>query len=334
MKILGLLFVICLLVTGMASAKAVDSSISSSIANPAIASSGIYTLAAHTECSDSSATVGTPLDMGDLDVDSIPNGAAVSLDGSPWTYKHCIDPGWGLPIKCFTYDIVTPATHNVATGTHTIKIELSGYKSYSGTVNICSQKTTYVYKDLVLIPTTTTTAPTTAVTTAPTTSITTATVTTAAATTATTAAVTAITTAAATTAAVPSATTAAGITATHATSGAAAPGTGSLSITTTPAGAAVYLDGVQRGVSPAVIPGIPQGSHTILLKLDGYSDLSAPVYVTGGIMNDFSTGLTPLSSGGAAAAAAATTAQTPGFEAVFGLAALGLLVYLRNGSCR
>ena len=58
------------------------------------------------------------------------------------------------------------------------------------------------------------------------------------------------------------------------------PRTGSLSVATSPAGATIAIDGIQRGISPATIPGLSSGSHTLLLKLDGYQDLSVPVTVT------------------------------------------------------
>jgi hypothetical protein len=118
-------------------------------------------------------------------------------------------------------------------------------------------------------------------------------------------------------------------------------GTGSLTVTTTPAGAAVYIDGDFRGLAPLVVSGIPTGSHTVLLKLEGYQDLSAPVSITAGTMNEFSTGLTPrptaatvVPAASTPPTAAATKAQSPGFEASFGLAALGAVLFLRNGSCR
>jgi hypothetical protein len=106
----------------------------------------------------------------------------------------------------------------------------------------------------------------------------------------------------------------------------------------------VYIDGDFRGLSPLVVSGLATGSHTVILKLEGYHDLSAPVSITAGVMNEFSTGLTPLTVGTTAVpvtpaasappAPVATKAQSPGFEAAFGLAALGTLLYLRNGSRR
>jgi hypothetical protein len=327
MKVLVVVFLICLLLVGTVSAKAATSSISSSVANPAI-SSGIFTTLAYTGCSDDSASVGTLAGMGDLDVDSIPDGASITLDGSLWSSKHCIS-GFPSP-TCYSLPVFTPYTGNVEAGTHTITIALSGYTSYSGTVEVCSQKVSYVHKTLSIIPVT---AATTTATTTPTT-VATTTATTSATTSATTAPVTVVTSAPTTS------TTLASVSASGTSSTAVPAGSGSLSVTTTPAGAAVYIDGVQRGVSPATIPGLAAGSHTVLLKLNGYQDLSTPVSITAGTMNEFSTGLTQLPAGGSAIPsttatgipAAATRAQSPGFEAVFGLAALGVLLYLRKES--
>jgi len=322
MRFLSVFILICLLLTGTAAAKAADDlAITDSKVNTQFGT-GIYTLTAFTDCSDDSASVGTPVGMGDLEVDSIPDGARIKLDGSPWAYKHCTG---GFPPNCFPMPVFSPYTGNVEAGTHSITIEKTGYNSYSGTVKICSQKISRVKKTLTAVATTTTVTPTTTVTTT---------------TTGTTAAVTATTAASGTT------TTAAGATATASAAGtSAAPpaGTGSFTVTTTPAGAAVYIDGDFRGLSPLVVSGLSPGSHTVVLKLEGYQDLSAPVTITALVMNEFSTGLTPLAAGAtpvpATTAAAlppatATKAQSPGFEAIAGLVSLGALLYLRNGSHR
>ena len=66
--------------------------------------------------------------------------------------------------------------------------------------------------------------------------------------------------------------------------------TGSLSVTTTPAGVSIFIDGVQRGVSPATIPGLAPGDHTLLMKVDGYTDLSTPVSITAGKTTEYTTG--------------------------------------------
>jgi|PlaIllAssembly_1097288.scaffolds.fasta_scaffold02855_1 hypothetical protein len=105
------------------------------------------------------------------------------------------------------------------------------------------------------------------------------------------------------------------------------PGTGSVSVATSPKGASIVIDGVQRGISPATIPGLSPGSHTLLVKLDGYADLSVPVSVTGGQTKDYALVLTPL-AGAAAATPAPPGKKTPGFEALTGIAALGAVLLI------
>jgi hypothetical protein len=105
------------------------------------------------------------------------------------------------------------------------------------------------------------------------------------------------------------------------------PGSGSVSVATSPKGASIAIDGVQRGISPATIRGLSPGSHTLLVKLDGYADLSVPVSVTGGQTKDYALVLTPL-AGAATATPAPPGKKTPGFEALSGIAALGAVILL------
>lgn len=67
--------------------------------------------------------------------------------------------------------------------------------------------------------------------------------------------------------------------------------TGSLTVITDPAGARVSIDGDVKGMSPATIPGLSAGPHTLLLKLDDYYDLSTTVNVTAGQNQNYTTGL-------------------------------------------
>jgi PKD repeat protein len=68
-------------------------------------------------------------------------------------------------------------------------------------------------------------------------------------------------------------------------------GTGSLTVLTDPAGAQVMVDGDVKGVSPATIPGLTAGTHTVLLKLEDYNDLSTTVNITAGQTQNYTTGL-------------------------------------------
>jgi len=77
------------------------------------------------------------------------------------------------------------------------------------------------------------------------------------------------------------------------------PGTGTLSVTTDPAGAEVYVDGVLRGVSPATIPDIPAGTHMLRFKREGYQVMTVPVEIPAGKTTGYSTALVPERGPGA-----------------------------------
>jgi hypothetical protein len=62
-------------------------------------------------------------------------------------------------------------------------------------------------------------------------------------------------------------------------------------VVTDPAGARVSIDGDIKGVSPATIPGLSSGTHTLLLKMEDYYDLSTIVNVTPGQNQNYTTGL-------------------------------------------
>ena len=200
-------------------------------------------------------------------------------------------------------------------GLHSFTVSLSGYKDFNGQYNLCAQKTTYV--DVTLSPATVTLAgtlrranfvaiPTTTPTTTPS------------------AAPQAGTTQEpvkeTTIIPVGVVTTAMGTAAT----------TGSLGLTTTPAGAFIFIDGVQRGVSPATIPALTAGDHTILLKLTGYEDLTSPVTIIADNTQQFSTGLVPLATATKAPPQETPAAKSPGFLVLSGIGAVAVALTLRK----
>jgi len=228
--------------------------------------------------------------------------------------------------------------YSVAPGRHTIEIFSQGYNNYTAIVQVCDKQVSYLnYDKTALVRTTaTTTVPITTsmvvlfmttpavatqvagTTTAPVATI--PAVTTKPPTTVPTAAITAVTTK-------PLITVPAGTT--------APPDTlGSLSVTTTPAGAFIFIDGVQRGVSPATIPGLSAGTHTLLLKLDGYQDLSTPVTIAAGKTQDYSSGMAKNAAAVTTPAVTekptATPKKVPGFEAVLSISAIGVLLLIRK----
>ena len=59
--------------------------------------------------------------------------------------------------------------------------------------------------------------------------------------------------------------------------------TGSIAITSTPEGAAVWLDGEETGFATnCLLTNVPAGDHVVTLKRDGYADASTPVTVAEG----------------------------------------------------
>jgi hypothetical protein len=106
---------------------------------------------------------------------------------------------------------------------------------------------------------------------------------------------------------------------------------GSLSVITDPAGATIFIDGVQQGISPATIPGISAGTHTMLLKRDGYQDLTLPVTITAGSTQHYSSAL--LKSGEVTMGTTIPRKSSmPGCGAVFAAGVAGALFFLRKTS--
>ncbi|MFA5266484.1 MAG: PEGA domain-containing protein [Methanoregula sp.] len=78
----------------------------------------------------------------------------------------------------------------------------------------------------------------------------------------------------------------------------AAPDTGTLSVTTDPTGAIVYVDDVMWGASPATVSGLSSGAHSLRLEHAGYQNMSVPVTITEGKTAEFSLVLVPLPDNG------------------------------------
>ena len=60
------------------------------------------------------------------------------------------------------------------------------------------------------------------------------------------------------------------------------PETGSVRILSTPSGAEIYLDSEYRGTTPATVPSVPSGNHTLEVRQNGFERWSAPVTVAAG----------------------------------------------------
>ena len=81
------------------------------------------------------------------------------------------------------------------------------------------------------------------------------------------------------------------------------PSTGDISVTSQPAGAAIYLDGNYQGQTYSGqdfdILAVTPGQHTISLSLSGYQDYSGTVMVSRGQTSQVSVTLTPSTQPGA-----------------------------------
>jgi hypothetical protein len=72
------------------------------------------------------------------------------------------------------------------------------------------------------------------------------------------------------------------------------PTTGTISVSSTPSGASIYLDGSYQGKTPITIPDVSAGSHTIKLTYTYYNDWSHTILVSVGNTSYLSAELTEL----------------------------------------
>ena len=107
------------------------------------------------------------------------------------------------------------------------------------------------------------------------------------------------------------------------TPGSVPPSVGQVSVESTPSGADVYLDNTYRGFTPLILHDVPAGSHSILLRMSGYSDFPYTVQVTAGGTASVIGGLSPLPT------TAPTKSSLPA-----AVAALAVLAGLVLASCR
>lgn len=63
---------------------------------------------------------------------------------------------------------------------------------------------------------------------------------------------------------------------------------GQITVRSRPSGANIYLDNAYHGITPLTLVGIPKGSHTLLLKMNGYQDWQSSVNVAAGSSTDVS----------------------------------------------
>jgi hypothetical protein len=101
------------------------------------------------------------------------------------------------------------------------------------------------------------------------------------------------------------------------------PTTGSISVTSSPTGAEVYLNNVFKGLSPLTLDKLSPGSYIVTLKLNGYQDWQSSAQVTAGQTTQLSATLLPT--------ATPTPTQTGSWPvAVIGASGLIFLLFWRK----
>jgi beta-lactamase superfamily II metal-dependent hydrolase len=142
-----------------------------------------------------------------------------------------------------TFKGITPVTiQSISTGFHQIKVTRSGYKDYSTSVSVAGGKPLSISATLTAGSGSSVLPPVFPIT-IPTTTPT--------------------------------------IKPTTAPTAPSGTGTGSLSVTSIPSGALVYVDGTFKGITPVTIQSSSTGVHQIKVTKSGYKDYSTSVYVTG-----------------------------------------------------
>jgi len=97
---------------------------------------------------------------------------------------------------------------------------------------------------------------------------------------------------------------------------------GGISVSSVPSGGNVFVDNVYRGVTPVTLSGIPAGTHTIRVQLQGYRDYSMEVQVIGGTTTPVTASLEMV------ATPVPTRSGLPPFAAAAGVILAGLLLLL------
>lgn len=104
-------------------------------------------------------------------------------------------------------------------------------------------------------------------------------------------------------------------------------GFGSLSVTTEPPGAKVWVDDAMGGVSPVTIPNLAAGPHKVRLAMEGYEEINTVVTILPGQPQQYTTSLLRETDGILSGIRVPGLARTPGFEAwgaCMGLCILGI----------
>jgi hypothetical protein len=239
----------------------------------------------------------------------LPGGTGIGVVDVSGHGNTFIDGAQVAPAGTGTYKGYTTNYYGTSDGDHTVLISSDGYYTFTFTMHVCSGKMSYVYYDQASHRYAGLTGTATATTVPETTP-----------------------------ADVLGATTYAGPSTDYRViKGALGTTTqsvnlGALSIATDPTGATVFIDGAQAGISPVTITGIDAGSHTLLLKLDGYQDLTIPVVISAGRTQYYSSALQKGAAAPVVTAGAITTRKSsaPGFETAAFACVVGALFLFRK----
>jgi hypothetical protein len=101
------------------------------------------------------------------------------------------------------------------------------------------------------------------------------------------------------------------------------PGTGTLSVSSSPAGAQVFLDNVYAGLTPVSLASVGAGSHLVLVKLTGYADFEVTAQVSAGQTTPVTAILTPVTT-------QPTQGSIPAPLALVALVAAAFLLWIRK----
>ena len=71
------------------------------------------------------------------------------------------------------------------------------------------------------------------------------------------------------------------------------PETGSITISSAPSGADIYLDGRYKGTTPAIISDVTPGAHALKLEKHGYAEWLTSVHITSGVPESITVPLAP-----------------------------------------
>jgi hypothetical protein len=108
------------------------------------------------------------------------------------------------------------------------------------------------------------------------------------------------------------------------------PTTGSISVSSVPSGADVYVNNIFRGLSPLTVDSLTPGSYTVFVRLSGYQDWQSSVSVTAGSTAQVSAMLIPAPIRTQAPTSTPTPTPTPTMSALALIALAGVALYLRK----